>query len=326
LKKLAQSLLIPDYSIIDLFSFWKKLRSIVHDKNIQIIIITVPKHGISLIAIFAKFFYKHKVNIILDYRDSWNTQPIFCQTSFFGNIISRYFEKLVLNNIDYFTFVSPIVPKLIKTELGIDLSNRSLLIYNGFDSSLGIRYRESNIIMGDKLKLMYIGSANDRLKSYRNVSFLFEYTIHNPNVYIDFYGELELTNHNLQQYPNISFKGSVPTNKLKEISADYNWCIVLHTDKNSSREVIPGKFYDCINLKLPVLCLADQNSEVSQMVSRYNIGIVCNPSIKDILDNQHKLFDNDLLNLLNTNLTNDSLQLFERDNQLLKFLDIIKAI
>lgn len=326
LTKLAQLFLVPDYSILDLLNFWIKLRRIIKDKNIKIVHISVPKHGTSLLTILIKLFFINKVKIILDYRDSWNTQPIFKQSNALGNKVSRALEKSVLKRIDYFTYVSPVVIDLIKHDLGIDLSNKSMLIFNGFDSSIGVNYRESNKIINNSLKLVYIGSANDRPNSYRNVGLLLELTQLNKNIFIDFYGELELSHHDLHEYPNVKHKGLIPTEKLKSISSDYNWCIVLHSEEISSREVIPGKFYDCINLKLPVLCLAHSNAEVSLMVEKFDIGIVCNPTIKDLCKVQHMLFDNNLLSHFNDNLSSNDLSFFERETQLSKFISIYEQL
>lgn len=318
IRKVYDLLIIPDYSIFDLLSFRKVIKEINSKSDFDIIIST-PKHGLSLLVfLFGDCFNRGKV--ILDYRDSWNTTSIFKKKFFLSNYVSRILERNVLSKIDYFTYVSPIVPNLISSELGIDLNSKSMLIYNGYEP-LPFPY---SICPDSKKSLIYFGSASDDENSYRCVKNLIKIVSSTNGARLDFYGELSLSELDLKYYAGVEYKGTVATTELYKFVKNYAWSVILHTDKESGREVIPGKFYDCLKFGIPILCICPVESQVSKMVSKLGVGVVVDPSklTKALLDSI--LSDDMLFDKISKNYKESDFSYFTREFQLSKFLTILR--
>lgn len=318
-KQVYDLFVIPDYSIFDVHSFLKVVLELNQESDHNIIIST-PKHGISLLTIFLRRNVGTR-KIILDYRDSWNTTTIFKKKNRVSNAVSVFLERKVLSKIDYFTYVSPVVVELIKDELDINLTGKSKLIYNGYEPLKNSQQKLS--VLGSK-SLIYFGSASDNPSSYRCVSTLIEVSSKIPDLCLDFYGELELSHISLNDYKNISYKGSVPTRELYSYVNNYTWSVILHTDEGSAREVIPGKFYDCLKFEMPILCICPVNSQVSKMVIDLGVGVVLDP-IKLNVDSLISVVDNvSLLKSIHQVYQNNDFSFFSRDNQLENFIDILR--
>ena len=95
LKKINDSFIIPDYSIFSVFNVFKKASEIISLSEIDSVIISAPPNGLSLAVPLLKRNYK-KLNVILEYRDSWNTQPIFAKNNKISNYISIQMEKFII--------------------------------------------------------------------------------------------------------------------------------------------------------------------------------------------------------------------------------------
>ena len=108
---------------------------------------------------------------------------------------------------------------------------------------------------------------------------------------LDLYGHIEFESFDLESESNINFRGSVDHAAVFRISQKYDFLVMLHTDEASSIEPIPGKFFDYILSKKPILCIMSKRSFISQFIERNGLGLVIDPSeisdfnFKDALEN-----------------------------------------
>lgn len=313
-------ILVPDYSIADCGKFQRKVSHLIENENFDNIIISTPKHGISLCAPSLKRKFGNRINLILDYRDSWNASAIFEPRNAVLRAVSHAMEKRVLKNVDHLTYVSPPVSDLIEKKLGF--RPPSTLIMNGFEGERSIPKTIANITT--QRKLLYFGAATDRPDSYRNISNLIQFCENQESLKLDIYGDLELLNHNLKDLRNVSYKGSVTPKQGAKLFQNYDWGIVLHTDPLSAAEVIPGKVFDYIRHSLPVFCITPENAEVSKMVLQEKIGISVGPDLQSLNNSLCSLFDERLSGEIRERYKEDGFSRFSRRAQLNLFLKLLR--
>lgn len=323
---LKMHLVIPDYTTLDIYNAYTKAKVIIEKEGINVIVISVPKHGISLVALLLRLKFGNRVKIILDYRDGWNTQPIFKMGNPVSQAISVFLEKKVINAVDHITYVSPVVISMLESKFDLELKERSTLIYNGFEKNNSRNEHNQICYDKDNIRLVYFGSATDSESSYRNVEFLIDFVRQNKHIKLDFYGELVITRINLDDIENVNYKGVVDTKKLVDLARNYDWSCIVHTDEESAREVIPGKFYDSINLKLPALCLVPPSCQVSLMVEEHKIGLCVEPNLDSLNESLALIENKDKYFSFVSNLHSEELNFFERKVQMKRFSQLIGNI
>lgn len=320
LSRTAHKLLVPDYSVTDSRKFRKVVSSLVENEGYSNIVISTPKHGVSIIAPALKRRFGERVNLILDYRDSWNTSAIFEPRNRLLRAISHAMEKRILKSIDHLTYVSPSVPGSIEKKLG--LRPPSTMIMNGFE---GERSKPKQVIReSGRKKLLYFGAATDRPESYRDVSNLIRICESNDSLSLDIYGDLELVRHDLGALRNVRYNGTVTPDESGRVFSAYDWGIVLHTDPFSAAEVIPGKVFDYIQHSKPILCVTPTHAEVSKLIKREKIGISVEPDLASLTDCIDALFDEHLIHEITERYKRDDFDQFSRRSQLERFMELFR--
>ena len=277
LKTINNSLIIPDYSIFSVSKVYKKAKEIILASAIDYVIISAPPNGLSLVLPLLKHRFK-KLKVILEYRDSWNTQPIFTKNNKVSNYLSIALEKYILRRVDHLVYVSPVVPKLLLDVLHIDMKHKSTLIMNGFVEPKVFNYKR---VLRKKtgISLAYFGVINDFENSFRSIKILKELLVKTAEISaLDLYGHVEFENFDLDSESNINYRGTVDHAAVFGISQEYDFLVMLHTDEASSIEPIPGKFFDYILSKKPILCVMSKRSFISQFIERNGLGLIVDPS------------------------------------------------
>lgn len=276
LLSLNENLIVPDYSIFSIFSIYFKSITLIERNNISSVIVSAPPHGLSLVLILLKR-KKPNINFILEYRDSWNSQPIFKKHNYISNKISIFMERAVLKSINTLVYVSPAVPDLIKSELGLDVDNKSELIMNGYVSPTNLVY--TNPPETQKcIKFAYFGVINDFQKSFRSI-FVIDKLLSNSGlaVQLDLYGHIEFNKFDVTRSKVVNYLGSIDHKDVFNKTQEYNFLVILHTDEASSLEPIPGKFFDYLQARRPILCVMSKRSYISQFIALNGLGLVVDP-------------------------------------------------
>lgn len=287
LLRISRSILnkfcIPDQNIFLINSFRKEALSIISLNDIKNVFISSPPHSMQLVGCKLKKDLKNSINIIADYRDSWNTRSIFKRKTYLGNLLNRMYERKVLVSCDEFTYVSePMLDKIEKLHK-IDIGNKSFLIMNGYN---GIPLEnESNSVMTDtqKIQVGYFGFVNSEKNSYLSILNLIDILIENSYLSekfdFHFYGSIHLNHPKVPDLKGFHIYSPLSHKEALEKMEEMDYLMIVYSDPDSSDEVITGKFFEYISVRKPIICLAPQNMEAGRLVEKYKIGFhldICN--------------------------------------------------
>lgn len=275
-KNIVYELLLPDPGILMRRKYIKAATKLLIENHIENILVSSPPHSMQLVGLSLKKQLGERVNLIVDYRDSWNGSQIFKQKTVLGRFIARALEKQVLKNCDYFSYVSaPMLGKAIDiTQLPLEA--KAKLVMNGFDDGLLIDNALPQKIKEKKIRVGHFGMINDEAGSYRNIKKLLDVIGCNPqicdNIQFEFYGQAKLSNEyhaeGILFFDNLSYADA----RKKMLEMDF--LLLFHAEGGDSDEVITGKFFEYIASKKPILVISPIDMEARRLVSELKIGLV----------------------------------------------------
>ncbi len=280
------NLFIPDAR-----KYWVKpsvefLSKIIEKENIGTIITTGPPHSVHLIGDLLK--KKHPVNWMADFRDPWTSigyhKKLYLSAS--SQRKHKRLEKLVLNNADTIIVTS----STTKKEFSQLTSQPIKVITNGYDTDIA-----NNIQLNQKFTMSHIGS----LLSGRNPSILWqvlaELIQENASFKKDF--ELHLIGivsadvldniygHRLQPYvkltPYLSHQEALVRQQQSQV------LLLIETNSHETMGIIPGKLFEYMAAKRPILGIGPKNWEVNDIIAETRSGKVfdyeASPELKTVI-------------------------------------------
>ena len=199
-----------------------------------------------------------------------------------------------------------------------------IVIFQGYDEE-EIRYLEqtkpiSEVNDEDGLKLFYAGS----FYHFRNPSNFFEALREIPGLRFYYAGRnIEYIPKDLLKNGKIIYLGVLPHRKVLEMALNMD-VVVYIANKNSTH--LSGKIFEYIGLKKPILCIVyNENDWISQLVKKYNLGIVSLNSKKEIKDSLKYLLNLKMKGVLNekfcTNSRSEIYENFSWKTQIKKLVD-----
>ncbi|APG26665.1 hypothetical protein A7E78_01575 [Syntrophotalea acetylenivorans] len=292
IKSFVSYVVVPDLGVFMVRKYLKSAERIIIKNSVKNVIVSSPPHSMQIVGALLKNKFKSNVNLIVDYRDSWNMTAIFRKKNVIANYFSCLLEKYTLNKCDHFSYVSkPILDKLINF-YGIDLECKSTIVMNGFDEKTIFPSVDSNHDSG-VVKIGYFGAISDDKTSFRSISNVLDVLIDLasknslPRLEFNFYGATNFERYDLQKLPMVKVRGNVPHDEALRCMADMDFLMLLHSDPLSADEVITGKFFDYISMKKPILCFAPQNMEARRLIEKNRLGV--NVDIESTIDIAEKL-------------------------------------
>jgi len=306
-------LLTIDNSFFSINGFYKKTLGIIEVQKINYIIISSPPFSLLYLIKKIKLIYPN-IKIIIDYRDSWTGRinSIFLYLIKF--FLRHCLEKKIIKLADHIL----VATNTIKSNLLQITKKKITIIMNGFiNSSKKILFNKSK-----KILIGYFGLVSDNYNSYRNISVLYNMLKNNKSLkkkyLFYFYGNNNITNLKIKNFSCFKFKKNILYNKVLHKMAFMDYLLVLHTEKNSSKEVITGKLYDYIGSRVPIIFISQGETEGGKIIKKNNLGF----SINYLKYNLAQFF----LNLKKRNYIQKrkNLYFFSRRFQNQKLLRIIK--
>jgi hypothetical protein len=218
--------------------------------------------------------FGNRIDLIADYRDSWNASTIFSPKNASASWISRRLERFSLTRADVITFASPpMFAKLRRFFPDLPLASKGLLMMNGY---AGAPCPVRGTSESSDLRIGYFGMADDDEKGYRNVEPLLRAIAGaieaGITVRLCFYGSLRLSRIDLRDFPFVEANASVAHDAVFTVMQGMHYLLILHTDPASSDEVITGKFFDYIKARRPILCFSPENTEAARLVKHWQVG------------------------------------------------------
>ncbi|WP_422351356.1 glycosyl transferase family 1 [Flagellimonas sp.] len=279
------NLFIPDAR-----KYWVKpsvkfLLGIIEKEGIETIITTGPPHSLHLIGLELK--KKMNIQWISDFRDPWTSIGYHNKLRLTKKSQKKHkdLEKKVLTNSDKIVVTSR------TTQMEFEaLTNRPVkVITNGFDEVL------SPLQLDSKFTISHLGS----LLTGRNPITLWKVLQELVNERPEFAKQLSIQlagvvgeevwesigQHGLQSYTNQL--GYLPHEQVVEVQQKSQILLLLEIASEETKGIIPGKLFEYLNAKRPILALGPTEWEAGRIVQETKAGISLSttdaPALKNVL-------------------------------------------
>jgi glycosyltransferase involved in cell wall biosynthesis len=283
LRALYFSVFIPDDKVGWLVPAVRKASQLKQRHNFEIIFATSPPQTNLLVATQVK--RRLKIPVIIDYRDEWTTDPHKREPNFITKWLNRYLEKRVINNSDAITVMSKgVLNNLYEAKL-VTKTNKIIckILPNGFDpADFNVT---TSALLTEKFKIVYTGSFYGELRvpdpflhalhvwlriapEVRNdLQVLFQGSIYPQHQNLR--NELQL-NDILQISDPVPYHQAVATQQLASI-------LLLIMGKGEGTAILPGKVFEYLGAKRPILAIVHPEGEAAALIKRTNTGVVVDP-------------------------------------------------
>lgn len=298
------------------------LENYIRENGIEAVITTGPPHSLHLIGLGLK--EKLNINWIADFRDPW-TNIVYHKELKLSKKSEKKHKELeheVLNKADQIIVTSPST----KVEFSEITKKPIEVITNGYD----VEQIEKQPL-DSKFSIAHIGS----FLSERNPRILWkaikELLKENPDFKNDF--ELKLIGIVSQEVLDtikefkldsfvrnlgyLSHKDSVIEQRKSQV------LLLIESDSEETKMILPGKLYEYMASHRPILAIANENSDIKDIVIKTNTGVFCDYSelekAKQILLNYYNLYKEN-----NLKTSPVGLQYFSRKKLTEKLSELIK--
>ena len=253
-----------DYNFFNNQKYYSEIKKTLKVFKPDYILISAPPFSLFRLVTSIKEIDK-KVKIILDYRDGWTQRIKSKKYSFIKKIFGKY-EKKIINQSDFILCAT----KQIYDDLKF-LKNKKniILLRNGFWnlSKTNIRKRKTNHI-----SIGYFGLISDDSYGYRDIKVIFNSLKKNKNIKFSFFGNSKIKNSNIKKNLNFSFFKNISYFETQKKMKEFDYLLILHTEKSTASEVITGKFYEYLSSRVPIIVISNGITEAGKLVKRYNLG------------------------------------------------------
>ena len=273
----AMSLAGEIFAYPDSMKYWRKpafeaASEIIENEKIDAILSTSSPVTSHLVA--HDLNEKYGIPWAADLRDLWNLNPYINH-----NPIRRHFEKrLEMKTFKNAAALTTTTELAKKTLQGIHPDKKIVSVVSGFDPEDFKITKQT--VESENLTLMYAGSL---YSGKRDPSILFdaisqlisENKIDNEKIIVDFYGDTgnleELSEkYNIKNNVNIHGRITYPEVLQHQMNADV--LLLISWMDESEKIFIPGKIYDCIGCRKPILSIGYKEGSLKELIDKTNIG------------------------------------------------------
>ena len=315
-----------NFFIPDARMFWIKpsvkfLTKYINDNNITHVITTGPPHSLHVIGLNLK--KKTDIKWIADFRDPWTEIEYFGELSLMNFALKKHqdLEKETLSLADQIVVTAPGTKQgFLKT---LNKPEKYHVITNGFDKDdfEGIKPKKKN-----GYTICYTGYLRKN-QNYEVFWKAIGSLIHEKqlDIHIEIIGKqdigvLEIIK-DLNLEKNVTIKGFIPHNEVlvEMLSADMLYMALY--DVHNGGSIIPGKLFEYLASKKPILAIGEVNSDVNTILNQTNAGEVFSSNdIEGVTQ-----FINDKYSNIDTNTLNEAvISRFERKELTSKLVSLIK--
>ena len=299
------NLFIPDAR-----KFWVNpsvsfLKEVLEKEKIDTIITTGPPHSVHLIGYYLK--EARSLNWIADFRDPWTTIGYHKKLKLTSSSEKKHkkLESDVLNAADKIIVTS----KTTKQEFQQITSQPILVITNGFDN-----IEETNSKLDSKFTISHIGSLLSGRNPINLWKVLSELVKENLNfrekLCIRFIGVVSneilasLKDVGLNEY--IEIVGYVSHQEALAYQKTSQVLLLVEIDSQETIGIIPGKLFEYMAAKRPILGIGPENWEVAGIVKETKTGRIFDHSddiaLKNLLLSWFEQFQNGELQMVSNDI------------------------
>jgi len=249
------------------------LAKVIADEGIQTIVTTGPPHSLHLIGLGLK--KKYNIQWVADFRDPWTSIGYHkkLRLTESSRLKHEALEKSVLVKADKIIVTS----KITKTEFEAITPKPIKVITNGFDDEL------KPVELDSKFTISHIGS----LLTGRNPLGLWQALRELISENETFKNALRLQlagvvgeevvqsikDHGLTDY--VEQLGYLSHDKVLETQQKSQLLLLLEIDSEETKGIIPGKLFEYLNAKRPILAIGPKGWEAGAMVAQHKAGNMC---------------------------------------------------
>lgn len=321
---------IPDGRAFWIYSSKKVVHEILEKHKIDMIYSSSPPYTCSLIARNIK--RNSSIPWVAGFRDPWTDFISAPKRWFIPKAIDKAMEFSVFNEADAIEVAwEGIMKDALKKYPKID-QNKFFHIPNGFDSD---DYPKLNYQKNDRFTITYTGSMYGRrnplsfLTALKNL--IYSNSIKSKQIKIRFIGrfgtEVEAM---FEQFPYkdcLEILPYIPHNKSIEYLLRSDALLLIVDESKESQEIVPGKVYEYLGTKRPIIAIAPQESAISKLLNECGSGYIAHQSeiekIEHIIKTLYIYWKNDFKGF-NPNLHN--IYKYERKNATKELSNLFNAI
>ena len=270
------NMFIPDAKIFWIKPATKKIIKIIQAQSVDVMVTTGPPHSLHLIG----WRIKKALPWLADFRDPWSTWDMlqYFRLTPLAKYWHQCLEKKVLTKADKVLTVS----KSWQADLQKTAGNKVAVVTNGFDEADFINYKGDGYCFS-QFSISHMGLLN----GFRNLSVFWQVLAACCKEDTDFHNTLivnligQITPEIKQDIPaTVASKVRlVPYLPHAQIIQAYEHSTVLLLIQNQSHNIqghIPGKFFEYLGAKKPILLLGNEKSELADLIQYLKCGVVCN--------------------------------------------------
>ena len=325
LINIINPVIIPDQKVGWYPFAIRRAKQIFRENNIDVIYSTSPYPTAHLIAM--SLSNKYDKPWVADFRDPW-TKFFYVKRNFPFKQIEMSMEKRVLKKADRIITAWPGIQDNFKFQYRNKFSSKTILLNNGFDEQ---DFNDVTSKTFSKFTIVYIGIFyKERTPEalYRAIkSLLHDKPSFRKDIQIIQIGTDEQYITNLiEDYKLNDVVHNVPYLPHKECLSYLLGADILYL--NTVQNHVPGKMFEYIRSKKPILSLTSYDKTVSEIVNSTRSGIVIDPSeTEKIKETIIEMFEKHKKGELKLEREDDSIiYQYERKNLTGKLADIFNDV
>jgi len=266
-------------------------KEIIEKEKIDCIITTSPPHSTQLIGLTLKKRFP-KLKWIADLRDPWTDIYYYHKLSHTENSKKKdlRYEKEVLECADAITVTSPITNKLYAGKIDKKYTDKIHTITNGFDED---DFINTNQAVSDKFTITFAGTVNEQFGLEEFIAAVKD--LSSQNILLHFVGTIDVYTKNLleKEIPhNHKITAYVPHKELMNYIVQ-SQALLLSIPKGNNQGTIPGKLFEYLATKKPIICLAPSHSSAEEIIAECAAGKTFTYEDKTGMENYLKQLSSD---------------------------------
>ncbi|MDX1463265.1 MAG: glycosyltransferase family 4 protein [Marinirhabdus sp.] len=300
------------------------LTSYLEKNPVDAIVTTGPPHSLHLIGL--QLQRELKLPWVADFRDPWTTIHYHASLRLTEAAKKKHkrLEAKVLQHANAITVTSPSTKEEFKTITQTPIH----LITNGYEVT-----KEATVTRDRKFSLAHIGS----LLSNRNPLVLWEVLAELANELETFKDDLEIvlagvigdaildSISSFGLTSNIRNMGYVSHKEALQLQNSAQILLLLEIDSPETRVIIPGKLFEYVQTKRPIVAIGPQGSDIQPIMDETSSGTYFTPSEKVALKQQIGYYY-DLYKKGGVPSSAVNVSKFSRKNLTQKMADILKSL
>ena len=251
---------------------YKKACKLIVSENISQVVTTSPPHSTQLIGLKLKKKFPH-IQWIADLRDPW-TDIHYYKKLYPVKIaakINEKYERKMIETADKIVVTCRATQDVFLSKSQHVTADKFAVITNGFDEDDFLPVKNNS---QEKFTITYIGILYNT-QDIQCVLSAFATMKNKDDCRLRFVGHSgiivsDIEKHNLQAHTEIL--PQVKHSEAVQLMADSSVLVLLVPDKEESAAFLPGKLFEYLASRRPILCIAPSSHEITRIIAQCDAG------------------------------------------------------